>query len=178
DLFRLITSANVAFGFHAGDAEVMRRTIRAATRANVVVGAHPSFRDREGFGRREIAATPQEIYDDVLEQVTVLAGIARTEGVALRHVKPHGALYNTGAKDRSRAHAIVSAIAAFDPKLLLIAPPASALVSAAVEQRLRVIAEGFADRSYQPDGSLIPRDVEGAVIHHPDAAARQAVRLA
>ena len=178
ELFRHITSANVACGFHAGDPMVMRRTVREAVRANVRVGAHPGFQDRDNFGRKEIDATPEQIFESVLCQIRALDAIAQSEGVRLSHVKPHGAMYNMSAQRRPLADAIVRAIADFDPDLLVIAPPVSELQKSATEQGLSVLAEGFADRSYEPDGSLTPRHVPGAVIHDAAIAAERAVRLA
>jgi UPF0271 protein len=173
-----ITSANVACGFHGGDPSVMRRTIRLARDAGVAVGAHPGFPDLVGFGRREMQATPDEIYDMVLYQVGALAGIARAEGVTLQHVKPHGALYNMAVRDGRLADAIARAVRAFDPSLILFGLPSSELLRAANDAGLRAAAEGFADRTYEPDGSLTPRSRAGAVIHDPEVVVQRAVRIA
>jgi UPF0271 protein len=177
-LLRCITSGNVACGFHAGDPSVMRQTIRAAARAGVAVGAHPGFPDLVGFGRREISAEPREIADLVLYQIGALSGIAKTEGVELRHVKPHGALYNMSARRPEVAEAIARAVAAFDGRLLLVGLPGSALLSAGARLGLRVAGEAFADRSYEPDGSLTPRHLADSVLSEPGRAAERAVRMA
>jgi 5-oxoprolinase (ATP-hydrolysing) subunit A len=173
-----ITSANVACGFHGGDPAVMRRTVRMARQLGVSVGAHPGFQDLGGFGRREIRLTPQEAEDIVLYQIGALAGIARSEGVQLRHVKPHGALYNMAVRDRALAAAIARAVHAFDPALVLFALPGSELMGAAEAAGLGVAAEGFADRSYERDGSLTPRSRIGAVIRDVSIVVERAVRMA
>jgi UPF0271 protein len=173
-----ITSANVACGFHGGDPAVMRRTVRLAREAGVSVGAHPGFQDLSGFGRREMRVTPQEAEDMVLYQIGALAAIARGEGVPLRHVKPHGALYNMAVRDAALADAIARAVRAFDPALILFALPGSELMRAGGRCGLTVAAEGFADRSYEPDGSLTPRSRSGAVIHETPVVVARAVRMA
>jgi UPF0271 protein len=173
-----ITSANIACGFHGGDPGVMRRTVRMARDAGVSVGAHPGFQDLAGFGRREVRMTPQEAEDMLLYQIGALAGIATSEGVQLRHVKPHGALYNMAVRDRALAEAIARAVQAFDPSLILFALPGSELVRAGEACGLTVAAEGFADRSYEPDGSLTPRSRAGAVIHDVASVVERAVRMA
>lgn len=172
-----ITSANVACGAHAGDATVMRRTVRGATQHGVSVGAHPGFADLQGFGRREIQADPAEVEDSLIAQVGALAAIARAEGVPIRHVKAHGALYNMAARDARLAAAIARAIKAVDPSLIMFGLPASALIDAGAAAGLRVAAEGFADRAYEPDGSLTPRSRAGAVIHDPAVVVERAVRM-
>ena len=172
-----ITSANVACGAHAGDPRVMRRTVRLARDARVAVGAHPGFADLQGFGRREMQADPQEIEDSILAQVGALAAIARAEGVPLRHVKAHGALYNMAARDRILADAVARAIAAFDASLIMFGLPSSPMIEAGRAAGLRVAAEGFADRAYEPDGSLMPRSQPGAVIHDADAVVSRAIRM-
>lgn len=172
-----ITSANVACGAHAGDPTVMRRTIRLARGAGVAVGAHPGFADLQGFGRRELHAAASEIEDSVLAQIGALAAIARSEGVPLRHVKAHGALYNMAARQRPLAEAIARAIAAFDRSLIMFGLPNSPMIDAAREAGLFVAAEGFADRAYRPDGSLLPRTEAGAVIHDPDLVVQRALRM-
>lgn len=173
-----ITSANVACGFHAGDPAVMRRTVRMARAANVSVGAHPGFQDLAGFGRRDMRVSPQEAEDMVLYQIGALAAIARSESVPLRHVKPHGALYNMAVRDRPLADAIARAVRAFDPGLVLYALPGSELMRAGEAAGLVVAAEGFADRSYERDGSLTPRARAGAVIHDASTVVNRAVRMA
>jgi UPF0271 protein len=172
-----ITSANVACGGHAGDPSVMRRTVRAAKTHGVAVGAHPGFADLLGFGRREMQTDPSEVEDSLLAQIGALAAIARAEGMPVRHVKAHGALYNMAARDRRLADAIAQAIKAFDPSLVMFALPNSPMVQAGIAAGLRVAAEGFADRSYEPDGSLTPRSRAGAVIHDVDRVVDRAVRM-
>jgi UPF0271 protein len=178
EVMESISSANVACGYHGGDPAVMRRTVRLAREAGVAVGAHPGFQDLAGFGRREMRLAPQEIEDLVLYQIGALAAIAHSEGVRLQHVKAHGALYNMAAKDRALADAIARAVAAFDRSLILFGLPRSELIRAGTACGLRVASEGFADRAYEPDGSLSPRSRAGAVIHDTDAVVRRAVRMA
>jgi UPF0271 protein len=172
-----ITSANVACGYHGGDPGVMRRTIRLARHAAVAVGAHPGFPDLVGFGRREMRMAPQDVEDMVLYQIGALAAIARSESVELSHVKPHGALYNMAVTDKPLATAIARAVAAFDPALVFFALPDSELARAGAAIGLRVALEGFADRAYEPDGSLTPRSRSGAVIHDVDAVVARAIRM-
>jgi 5-oxoprolinase (ATP-hydrolysing) subunit A len=172
-----ITSANVACGAHAGDPGVMRRTVRAAKRHGVAIGAHPGFADLQGFGRREIQADPADVEDSLIAQIGALAAIARAEGASLRHVKAHGALYNMAVRDRRLAGAIAGAIKAFDPSLIMLGLPNSLLIEAGAAEGLRVAAEGFADRSYERDGSLTPRSRAGAVIHDPALVVDRAVRM-
>jgi UPF0271 protein len=172
-----ITSANVACGYHGGDPGVMRRTVRLAREAGVAVGAHPGFPDLQGFGRRDMRIAPQDAEDMVLYQIGALAAIARGEGVRLSHVKPHGALYNMAVRDRSLADAVARAVSAFDPSLIFFALPGSELARAGAALGLTIAFEGFADRAYEPDGSLTPRSRAGAVIHDLDAVVTRAVRL-
>jgi UPF0271 protein len=172
-----ITSANVACGAHAGDPRVMRRTILLARRYDVSVGAHPGFADLQGFGRREMQADPSEVEDSLIAQIGALAALARAEGVRVRHVKAHGALYNMAARDRTLADAIARAVKAFDPSLVMFGLPKSPLLEAGVAAGLRVAAEGFADRAYEPDGSLTPRSRPGAVIHDASLVVDRAVRM-
>lgn len=163
-MLRHVSSANVACGFHAGDPSVLRRTLRLVTAAGVAVGAHPSFPDLQGFGRRDMSIPPEQVEDLVLYQVAAVAGVARAEGARLRHVKPHGALYNKAALDPLLARAIASAVAAFDTTLFLYAPAGSALEAAGRTAGLRVVREAFADRQYEADGTLTPRLTPGAVL--------------
>jgi UPF0271 protein len=178
EVMRSISSANVACGYHGGDPAVMRHTVRLARDAGVSVGAHPGFPDLVGFGRREMRVAPQEVEDMVLYQVGALAALAAAEGVRLRHVKAHGALYNMAVRDRALADAIARAVRAFDASLTLFVLPASELQRAGEAAGLHVALEGFADRAYEPDGSLTPRSRPGAVIHDPAVVVRRAVRMA
>jgi UPF0271 protein len=178
DVLRSITSANVACGYHAGDPGVMRDTVRLARDLGVAIGAHPGFPDLVGFGRRNLAASPREVEDFVLYQIGALAAIAAAEGVALQHVKAHGALYNMAIRDRALADAIARAVAAFDRSLVLFGLPGTELLRAGEAAGLAVAAEGFADRSYEPDGSLTPRTRPGAVVHDQEDVVRRAVRMA
>jgi UPF0271 protein len=178
DIMASITSANVACAFHAGDPALMRRTVRLARAAGVAVGAHPGLPDLAGFGRREIPVSPEEVEDMVLYQVGALAAIASSEGVRLRHVKPHGALYNMAARDRRLADAIARAVRAFDPLLILFGLAGSEILRAGAAAGLSAAAEGFADRAYEPDGSLTPRSRPGAVVHDVDTVVRRGVRMA
>ena len=177
-LMTSITSANVAAGFHAGDPGVLRATIRKAKQHGVAVGAHPSFPDLAGFGRREMKMSPHEVEDLVLYQIAAVAGVAHVEGVSLQHVKPHGALYNMAARDSALAAAIARAVAAFSPSLILFGLSGSELLTAGKAAGLRVAAEVFADRAYEPDGSLMSRKKPGAVIHDVATVVATAVKMA
>lgn len=176
-LLKTITSGNVACGFHAGDPSLMRDTVRMALCAGVSIGAHPGFPDPAGFGRREMDMPPEDIAGAVLYQLKALAAIADAEGARLRHVKPHGALYNMSVRRADIAEAIAGAIAEFNDELRLVGLPGSELLSAGKKFGLSVAAEGFADRSYEADGSLTPRDRPGAVLTDPLHAAERAVRM-
>jgi len=177
DLMRSITSASVAAGFHAGGPTVLRETVRLARSLGVAVGAHPSFPDREHFGRREFSLPMTEVEDLVLYQVAVVAGVSAAEGVHLHHVKPHGALYNMAARDRALALAIVRAVHAFDRSLLLYAPPRSELLAVGREHGLRVVVECFADRAYEGDGSLVARAAPRSVIEDAAIVAARVIRM-
>lgn len=177
-LLRLVTSANVAAGFHAGDPSVIRGTIRAARTGGAAVGAHPGFPDLVGFGRREMVVAPEDAENFVLYQIAAVAGIAAAEGLRLQHVKPHGALFNMAARDAGLAGAIARATAAFDRSLILFGLPGSEILKAGRAAGLRVAAEAFADRAYAPDGSLVPRTRPGAVIHDPAVVVSRAIRMA
>jgi len=176
-LMNAITSANVAAGFHAGDPSVLRATVRLARARGVAVGAHPGFPDLVGFGRRELNVTPAEAEDMVLYQVAAVAGVAAAEGVKLQHVKPHGALFNMAVKNVDLAEAIARGVAAFDASLILFGLPGSEMLNAGRRFGLRVAAEVFADRAYEPDGTLASRRKPGSVIHDPDAVVARAVRM-
>jgi UPF0271 protein len=177
-LLEVVTSASVACGFHAGDPLVMTRTVRAAVDRGVVVGAHVGYRDMQGFGRRALSVEPHELIADVIYQLGALEGIARSFGASVRYVKAHGALYNTAAVDADVAGALVDAVRAFDPALPVLSPPGSAVAARCAEAGMRAICECFADRAYQPDGTLLPRSRPGAVIHDVDRVVERAVAMA
>jgi len=176
-LFRSITSANVAAGFHAGDPSVLRDTIRLAKTNGVAVGAHPGFPDLVGFGRREVNVTAEEAEDFVLYQVAAVAGVAAAEGVKIQHVKPHGALFNMAVRNRELADAIARGVAVFDKSLILFGLPGSEILNAGRAAGLRVAAEVFADRAYEADGTLASRKKPGSVIHDANAVVARAVRM-
>lgn len=178
DLMPFITSANVACGAHAGDPLTMSRTVTLARQHGVAVGAHPGYPDRDGFGRRDLAMSAEELEASLLAQVGALWAIARAAGVELGHVKPHGALYNRAATDPGLAECVARAIARFPAELTLVGLAGSALIDAGLEAGLPVAAEAFADRAYEPDGSLRPRSLPGAVHTDPAVAAAQAVSIA
>jgi 5-oxoprolinase (ATP-hydrolysing) subunit A len=178
DIMPYITSANIACGFHAGDETTMRATVRLAKRYGVAVGAHPGWKDREGFGRNEMSLPPEEVEALVFEQVRALMAIAHDEGVELRHVKPHGALYNQAARNRELADAIARAVKRVSEGLFLVGLAGSSLVEAGVEVGLRVANEGFPDRSYNPDGMLVSRREPHALLESPREVASHAVELA
>ncbi|HUI88888.1 MAG TPA: 5-oxoprolinase subunit PxpA [Anaerolineales bacterium] len=173
-----ITSANIACGYHAGDPRVMRSVIRLAKKYNVAVGAHPGWPDLQGFGRREMNLSPEETEAFVLYQIGALAGFATAEGTELRHVKPHGALYNQAAKDHLLANAIARAVKTFSADLILIGLAGSSLIEAGIESGLHVAKEGFPDRNYNPDGTLASRKQPNAIIEPPDEVADHALALA
>jgi len=170
EVLPLVTSANVACGFHAGDAVTAHATLRVAKQHGVAAGAHPGFADREHFGRRELSITERQIYDECVYQVGALSGLARAAAVTLRHLKPHGALYNMACREDAYARPVIAAAELFD--LILLGLPGSRL-EALSAGRVRFVAEGFADRRYEPDGTLVPRSRPDAFIHDPDEAVRQ-----
>lgn len=174
----LITSANVACGWHAGDPSLMRKTVRLALENNVRVGAHPGYPDRLGFGRRNMQVPPDELRDYIVYQTGALAAFVRAEGGKLQHVKPHGAMYNEGAVDMSIAEAIVHGVQDVDDHLILLCPSSSALALAAQKAGLRWKAEVFADRAYLKSGQLAPRSMDGSVYTDVDHAISQALLLA
>jgi UPF0271 protein len=173
-----VSSANVACGFHAGNSTIMRTTVQLSKRHGVAVGAHPSFRDVEGFGRREIHVEAAELENLVAYQIRALATIALEEGVRLSHVKPHGALYNMAARDAALADAIARAVRTVDPSLVLFGLSGSELIAAGERAGLRVASEAFADRGYTPEGTLAPRGTAGAVLTEAAEVARRAVGIA
>lgn len=177
-LIKIIRSANVACGFHAGDPGVMRATVALAKQHGVAVGAHPGFPDLAGFGRRDLHATPREVEDFVVYQIGALAAIAAALGVRLQHVKPHGALFNMAVRDAALADAIARATASVDRSLILFGLPGSELVRAGQRAGLRTACEAFADRAYEPDGTLVSRRLPGAVVHDAEAVEARVVRMA
>lgn len=177
DLLPLVTSANIACGIHAGDPATMSQTVELAKAHGVAVGAHPSYPDRAGFGRRAMVLTEDEIEGCVSIQVRALAEIAALYGVSLRHVKPHGAMYNVAAQDLKVANAIARAVAALDPSLVLVGLAGSELIEAGKRAGLRTASEVFADRGYRADGSLVPRGEPGDVLHDADAVVPRAVAM-
>lgn len=176
-LLPLINSANIACGFHAGDASIMRRTVKLCLQHEVAIGAHPGFPDRLGFGRRSMQISAEEIYDIILYQTGALQGIAQAEGGVLQHVKPHGALYNMASKDAELAEAVAQAVYKLDPGLILFGLSGSELIRAAEKIGLRAAQEVFADRTYLEDGTLVPRDVEGAMLEDAEASAEQVLLM-
>jgi UPF0271 protein len=177
-LLPLITSANVACGFHAGDPLTLRRTLAAAVQHSVVVGAQVSYPDIVGFGRRQMDVAPAELEADVLYQVAALDGLSRVAGTRVRYLKPHGALYHRTLFDEAQAAAVIAALVAYDATLPLVTSDKGALAAAADMAGLRVVREGFADRAYRSDGLLVPRTEPGAVHHDVEVAVQQALRLA
>jgi len=173
-----ITSANVACGFHAGDPTLMRATVILAREHGVAVGAHPGFPDPDGFGRRELQFSLSDVEDFVAYQIGALAAIAAAEGVRLQHIKPHGALFNMAARSVALADAIARAAAVIDRSLILVGLPGSEIVAAGERAGLRTAGEGYADRAYQLDGTLVSRKHVGAVIDDPDLVVPRAVRMA
>ena len=178
ELVPLLSSANIACGFHAGDPVRMARSVALCRRHGVAIGAHPSYPDRAGFGRRAMSLPPEDVYQLVLYQAGALAAIARTQQLRLAHVKPHGALYNRAAAERPVADAIARAVRDLDPALSLVGLANSALPEAARALGLRAVSEGFADRRYAPDGLLVPRTGGGALIEDAAEAEAQALALA
>ncbi|MGX1804833.1 LamB/YcsF family protein [Nocardia sp. NPDC055321] len=176
-MLEVVTSANIACGFHAGDPVIMRRTCALAVERGVRIGAHIGYRDLAGFGRRALAVSPAELRDETLYQLGALDAFARAAGDRVRYVKPHGALYHAAGADRALADAIVAAMREFDPDLVLLGPANTELARAAESAGTRFHAEGFADRAYTPDGLLAPRGRPGAVLT-PDAALAQALSIA
>jgi len=172
-----ITSASIACGWHAGDPQVMRRTVTLANTHGVRIGAHPGYPDLLGFGRRPMQLSPGQAKDYLLYQIGALAAFAKAEGLRLQHVKPHGALYTVAAKDRALSEEIAEAVAEADPTLILVGPPESELLRAGQRAGLRVAREGFGDRAYNEDGSLVSRRLPGALVTDPDAVADRVLMM-
>ncbi|GHV63802.1 UPF0271 protein YcsF [Spirochaetia bacterium] len=176
-VLEVISSANIACGFHAGDPDVMRKTVALALKNRVAIGAHPGLPDLVGFGRRNIAISPAEAYAMVVYQVGALDAFVRSEGGRMQHVKPHGALYNMAAADEKLAEAVVEAVYRVNPELYLFALSGSWMIRQAEKIGLRAVSEVFADRTYQKDGSLTPRRQSGAMITEDDAALAQVLGM-
>ncbi|QQE06988.1 5-oxoprolinase subunit PxpA [Cupriavidus sp. ISTL7] len=176
-LLALISSANVACGWHAGDASTMLQTVQWALAKGVAIGAHPSYPDRENFGRTEMQRDPRDIYADVLYQIGALAAIVKAQGGRLAHVKAHGALYNQAARNRAQAQAIVDAVRDFDPQLVFFGLAGSVMIQVAREAGLTVKEEVFADRGYNSDGSLVRRGTPGALLDDDEAVLAQTLSM-
>lgn len=177
ELFELISSANIATGFHAGDSDTMHAAISAASKRGVAVGAHPSFFDRENFGRKELTVPDEEVSDAVAYQLGIFQAIASALNVRPNHVKPHGALYNMAVRDAKLADAIARAIESVDPTLILFAPDKSELARSGEAHGLKIAHEIFADRNYLNDGWLVPRTRPDALLHDAKQAAKRVLRM-
>jgi UPF0271 protein len=176
-MLALVTSANVACGFHAGDPTTLRRTCVGAAEHGVVVGAQVGYRDLAGFGRRFVDVAPNELADDVVYQIGALEGMCRVAGTAVRYVKPHGALYNAIVHHEEQAAAVVAAVRDYSAELPVLGLPGSAFLRAAEKAGLRTVREFFVDRGYTPSGTLVPRREPGAVLHDPDEVTARVLRL-
>jgi UPF0271 protein len=176
-LIALVTSASVACGFHAGDPMVMRKTVELAVANRVTIGAHPGYPDLVGFGRREVAASAEEIEAFVVYQIGALQAVCAAAGTRLRYVKAHGALYNRAARDEMVADAIVRAVRSVDPSLALLGLAGSSMIVAAQRAGIRAVSEVFVDRAYRADGTLVPRSENGAVLTDADDVATRALRM-
>jgi UPF0271 protein len=177
-IFGSVSSANVACGFHAGDPSVIRRTCRDAAAAGVVIGAHVGYRDLAGFGRRFLDISPTELADDVVYQIGALQALAAAEGARVRYVKPHGGLYNAIVTHTAQAQAVVDAVASVGPNLPILGLPGSEVLRLADKAGLRGVSEAFADRAYNPDGTLVSRSLPGAVLEDPGLVAEHVLRMA
>ncbi len=173
----IVSSANIACGFHAGDPKSILQTLKQAAQLKVSVGAHVSYPDLVGFGRRNMDVAYDELYADVLYQISALQGLAQVAGTSVRYVKPHGALYNTIATNLDQAKAVIDAILAYDSSLVLVALAGSPLIEFARKQGLRVVSEAFADRAYHRDGTLVSRRQEGAVLHDVEMIAERVLDM-
>ncbi|GAA6742354.1 LamB/YcsF family protein [Thermus antranikianii] len=177
EIFPLVTSVNLACGFHGGSPTRIREAVALAKAHGVAVGAHPGFPDLVGFGRRDMALSPEEVYADVLYQIGALYAFLKTEGLSLHHVKPHGALYLRACRDRETARAIAEAVKAFDPEVPLVVLPGTVYEEEARRAGLRVVLEAFPERAYLKNGQLAPRSLPGSWISDPKEAARRALRM-
>jgi UPF0271 protein len=177
-LLHVVTSANVACGFHAGDPVIMAATCATAAARGVAIGAHVAYRDLVGFGRRPLDVPVDVLRAEVAYQIGALVAVARTEGARVGYVKPHGALYNRIVRDEAQATAVVEAVAAVDPSLAVVGLPRSAVLRLAADAGLRTVSEAFVDRGYRADGTLVPRGSPGALVTDPAEAGRRAVTIA
>lgn len=177
ELMNYVSSINIACGFHAGDTTLMRKTAELAVNKGLIIGAHPSFNDSANFGRKEMQISPEEVFDIVFYQILNMKGICQDLGTKLHHVKPHGALYNQAAKDKILAEAIANAVKKLDAELILYGLSGSFLISEAEKIGLQTKSEVFADRTYQPDGSLTPRTLSNALITNVDEAIKQVLQM-
>lgn len=177
-MLAVVSSANIACGFHAGDPAGIYRTVKAAAKKGVVVGAHVSYPDRVGFGRRDLDVTSEELIADVIYQIGALKGVAAAAGTTVRYVKPHGALYNRIANDAKQGQAVIDGIKAVDPSLVLMGLANAPILDLARKAGLAIVAEAFADRAYTPQGQLVSRRETGAVLHDAAKIADRMVRLA
>jgi UPF0271 protein len=178
EMLGIVTSANIACGFHAGDPLVIRNTVIGARDAGVAIGAHVGYRDLAGFGRRNLDVSSAELVSDVIYQIGALQGIARAAGTTVTYVKPHGALYNTIVHDQRQAQDVVTAISEIDPTLAVLGLPNSEVLRAADAAGLRTVTEAFADRAYTPEGTLVSRREAGSVLHDAEQVAARMVQLA
>lgn len=176
-ILEVITSANIACGFHAGDSDVMHKTVQLALKNNVAIGAHPGFPDLVGFGRRNLAVSPKETYTLMVYQIGALQGFVQAEGGTMQHVKPHGALYNMAAKDKALAEAIAESLYKVNPELILFGLAGSEMIHAAKRIGLKVAEEVFADRTYQKDGTLTPRSQPNSMITDDEEALKQVILM-
>jgi UPF0271 protein len=176
-LMSYVSSVNIACGFHGGDATIMKRTVNDAVTNGVAIGAHPGYPDLQGFGRRDMKISADEVYDIVLYQIGALMGFANAAGTRLHHVKPHGALYNAAAKDVALSNAIAQAVKDIDPSLLFVGLSGSVMLTEANRLGLKTVSEVFADRTYQDDGTLTPRTSANALIHDENAAAQHVLEM-
>lgn len=177
-MMQIVTSANIACGFHASDPTVLRATVHAAARHNVSVGAHVAYRDLPGFGRNFIDLPKKDLINAVIYQIGAIQAMAAVEGTTVRYVKPHGALYNAIVHHVDQAEAVAIAVAEVDPSLALLVMPRSEIERAAQARGIRTVVEAFADRAYTPEGTLLSRRIEGAVLHDPALITQRMVRLA
>jgi UPF0271 protein len=178
ELLEIVSSASIACGGHAGNAQSMRDTVARAVERGNSIGAHPGYPDRRNFGRVEVGATPTEIEKWVVNQISELQSVCVSAGARVLYVKPHGALYNRALRDRDAAAAIIAAVRSSDPSLMVLAAPGSAILAEAAATGVRSAREAFLDRGYKSDGRLVPRNEHGALLENPDAAAARAVALA